>query len=55
LLEQVDESKLAMAFYLIAQQLVEDRTDTGSARTGDEAGNITGGKVGETDAAGSAE
>ena len=32
LLAQIDESKLAMAFYLIAQQLVEDRTETASPR-----------------------
>jgi hypothetical protein len=27
-LEKVDETKLALAFYLIAMQLVEDRTET---------------------------
>ncbi len=29
-LQRPDESKLALAFYLIAMQLVEDRTDAGS-------------------------
>jgi hypothetical protein len=31
-LEQVDETKLALAFYLIAKQLVEDRTEDDGPR-----------------------
>lgn len=44
-LEQVDETKLALAFYLIAKQLVEDRTDNDAA--GDEEKGATNAAPGE--------
>ncbi len=41
-LEQIDETKLALAFYLIAKQLVEDRTDDASD---DESGEMESASV----------
>jgi len=42
-LQRPDESKLALAFYLIAMQLVEDRTDAGSESPEGDASEIEGG------------
>lgn len=41
-LEQVDETKLALAFYLIAKQLVEDRTDDASIDESDASESVSG-------------
>lgn len=42
-LQRPDESKLALAFYLIAMQLVEDRTDAGSKSPEGDASETQGG------------
>lgn len=34
-LDQVDEDKIALAFWLLAKQMVADRTEPGGAETGD--------------------
>ena len=47
-LEQIDETKLALAFYLIAKQLVEDRTDDDAPGDQEDASPSAAGEAGGT-------